>query len=111
MEMVEENHIKNDGHKNSAIHKSFQISYNYISSVITTNMLLQIFIVILLITLSLLISLIAVKAKRFLQKLVAEGVVIDDVRPFSLDNGPSRTTPLPSPPLKPKRSAYNERLV
>ena len=109
MEMVEENHIKNDGHKNSAIHKSFQISYNYISSVITTNMLLQIFIVILLITLSLLLSLIAVKAKRFLQKLVAEGVVIDDVRPFPINNGPS--TPLPSPPPKPKRSTYNERLV
>lgn len=74
---------------------------NYISSILTANMFLMSLIVILLTKLAILLILIAIKAKRFILKVVAEGVVIDDVRPFAT----------PTPPLKPKREKYNERLV
>lgn len=93
---------------------------NYISSILTINMILLILLVSLLIQLSVLLIVIAVKARKFLLKIVAEGIVIDDVRPFPTPFGsnipPSQEptpSPPPSPPSKPKRSRtkYNERLV
>ena len=81
------------------VYRTYQI--NYISSILTANMFLMALIVILLITIAILLVLIAIRAKRFLLKVVAEGVIIDDVRPFAS----------PTPPSKPKRSKANERLV
>ena len=90
----------NESPENIAIvYRTYQI--NYISSLLTANMFLMALIVILLITIAILLILIAIKAKLFLLKVVAEGVVIDDVRPFAS----------PTPPPKPKRSKTNERLV
>ena len=90
----------NESPENIAIvYRTYQI--NYISSLLTANMFLMALIVILLFTIAILLILIAIKAKLFLLKVVAEGVVIDDVRPFAS----------PTPPPKPKRSKTNERLV
>lgn len=84
----------------------------YISSILTANMVLLTLLVILLIQLSVLLVIIAVKARNFLSKVVAEGVVIDDVRPFTAPE-PNTFCNLvtPPPPAKPKRSKYGERLV
>ena len=92
--------------RNLTLHESHAIDYqtyqlNYISSILTANIIFMSLIIILLTKIAILLILIAIKAKRFILKVVAEGIVIDDVRPF---------TP-PTPPLKPSRSKPNERLV
>ena len=103
--------------------------FNYISSILTANIILMLLIVILLAKIAILLILIAIKAKRFILKVVAEGIVIDDVRPFATPT-PSlkpnrskasqfveeliddvRPVATPTPPLKPKRFKPNERLV
>ena len=87
---------------------------NYTSSILTINMILLILLVSLLIQLSILLIVIAVKARKFLLKIVAEGIVIDDVRPFKIPSSMVSTpSASPSPPPKPKRSVtkFSERLV